>query len=204
MSNPFPSVFPASTLSRGPRGARRKVNAETNAPSSWSEQDFDELEKEYSDGISVPQIVQLFVDHGERLTESTFRKYVQLGLLPKSVRVRLKGKQRGSYGLYPASVVRQIQAIRALMAKGCTMEEIQREFLFARGDIEALQRQLQHVYGAFDTALEKEVETRSAEAAAALRQELERLRTEGRTLIAKLEALERRLAMRAKMQRAAV
>ena len=45
---------------------------------------------------------------GVRLSEATFRKYVQAGLLPRSKRVGRKGKHRGSQGLYPVEAVRRI------------------------------------------------------------------------------------------------
>ena len=71
-----------------------------------------DLERSHPSGMSVQQIVDACAAQGERLTEATFRKYVQLGLLPRSVRVGKKGKHRGSQGLYPASVVGQLQRIR--------------------------------------------------------------------------------------------
>ena len=91
-------------------------------------------------GLSTQEIVEIFAARGERLSEATFRKYVQQGLLPRSVRVGRKGKHRGSQGRYPASVVRQIEAVRALMAQGFTIQDIQREFLCVRSDIDALSR----------------------------------------------------------------
>src|SRR5687767_11072551 len=95
--------------------------------------------------MSVQQIVEVLGAVGERLTEATFRKYVQLGLLPRSVRVGKKGKHRGSQGLYPATCVRQVQLIRRLMQQGFTIEEIQTRFLFLRGDLDALRGQLERV-----------------------------------------------------------
>src|SRR5207244_8115785 len=65
------------------------------------------LELEYPQGISAAQIVDFFVPRGVKLAQATFRKYVQLGLLPRSRRVGEKGKHRGSRGLYPASADRK-------------------------------------------------------------------------------------------------
>ena len=88
------------------------------------------------------------------------RKYVQLGLLPRSVRVGRKGKHQGSQGMYPAAVVRQIQRIREMMAQDFTIEEIQREFLFVRGDIEDLERSIAKVFDALrEAARERRSET---------------------------------------------
>jgi DNA-binding transcriptional MerR regulator len=168
------------------------------ARTAWTETELQEVEAAHPEGMTVLQIVDAFTARGERLTEATFRKYVQLGLLPRSVRVGRKGKHRGSQGLYPPTAVRQIDHIRRLMEQGFTIEEIQREFLFVRGDIEALNRQLVRVYGAVEEALSTrggdEFVTRAFKEAREL----------GEELVSKLEAIERRLSMRARMERAAV
>jgi DNA-binding transcriptional MerR regulator len=148
--------------------------------------------------MTVQEIVEAFTAKGERLTEATFRKYVQLGLLPRSVRVGKKGKHRGSQGLYPATSIRQIESIRRLMAQGFTIQEIQQEFLFVRGDIDALERQLERVFGAIDEALRQRdrddiVERTLAEA-----------RKQAGELVSKLVAVETRLSMQARMARAAL
>ena len=123
------------------------------AGTHFSEAELVELEARFPDGVSTQEIVELFSTRGERLTEATFRKYVQLGLLPRSVRVGRKGKHRGSQGRYPAGVVRQIEAVRALMAQGYTIQDIQREFVNLRGDIDALARQLSQVLTTLDQAI---------------------------------------------------
>ncbi|MEM6960732.1 MAG: MerR family transcriptional regulator [Myxococcota bacterium] len=169
---------------------------------NWSEGEFEELELNYSDGLTVQQIVELFSAKGERFTEATFRKYVQLGLLPRSVRVGRKGKHRGSQGLYPTSAVRQLYLIRRLMQQGYTIDEIQREFLFMRGDIEALGRQLIRVYGAIEAAI-AERELRSS-ADPSLAQALDEARGVGDRLLDTLRGVERRLTMQARMERAAI
>lgn len=170
----------------------------TRTSSSWTETELEQIEREHAQGLSVQQIVDMFTSRGERLSEATFRKYVQLGLLPRSVRVGRKGRSRGSLGLYPATAVRQLHHIRRLMAQGFTMEEIQREFLFVRGDIDALSRQMDRVFGAMDAAMDDrghdDMAVRALGEARALSSEL----------MSKLEAIERRLAMRARMARAVV
>lgn len=161
-----------------------------------------ELEAAHPEGMSVPEIVKAFTDHGGRLTESTFRKYVQLGLLPKSVRVARKGRGKGSRGLYPATVVRQIDHARRLMAQGFTMEEIQREFLFVRGDVESLERQLERVYEAMERALSRGAEERGE--VPMVERRLAEARELGARLVEALEDIERRLTLRARMARAVV
>ncbi len=124
-----------------------------SAESGWNEERLVALEQAHPAGLKVQEIVDAFGAKGDRLTEATFRKYVQLGLLPRSVRVGSKGKHRGSQGLYPSTVVRRIDTIRRLMGQGYTIEEIQTEFFFIRGDIEELSRSLTRVYGAIERAL---------------------------------------------------
>lgn len=167
---------------------------------SFTEPELEALEKSFPDGLSVQQLVEVYARRGARLTEATFRKYVQLGLLPRSVRVGRKGKHRGSLGLYPASSVRQLEHIRRLMSQGFTMEEIQREFLFVRGDIESLERQLERVYAAFESAVQAEGRAADEVAARALAE----ARGTGATLVRQLEAIEHRLTLRARMERAAL
>lgn len=165
---------------------------------AWQEEELREIERAHPDGMTVQQIVEAFTARGERLTEATFRKYVQLGLLPRSIRVGRKGKHRGSQGLYPATAIRQIDHIRRLMAQGFTIQEIQQEFLFVRGDIEALERQLDRVYAAFEQAVRERSED------AFVSHALGEARAMGTELISKLEAIERRISMQARMARAVV
>jgi hypothetical protein len=159
------------------------------------------LEREYPEGLSTQQVVELFARRGESLTEATFRKYVQLGLLPRSVRVGRKGKHRGSQGLYPLGVVRQIERVRALMGQGYTIPEIQREFTLD-GDIDGLLRQLNQVLDSVARAVEQRGSQVGPDEMIA--RELVETRALSEQLVDRLRAIERRLAMRSRMARAAV
>src|SRR5258708_4967368 len=99
------------------------------AGDGFSYHELARMEKRYPQGISSDEIVEIFTRKGTKFTEATLRKYVQLGLLPRSHRVGMKGKHRGSHGRYPATVVRRIQRLKGLM-ETYTIEQIQREFLF--------------------------------------------------------------------------
>jgi DNA-binding transcriptional MerR regulator len=169
--------------------------------SGWSEADIRRLEEQNAHGLTVQQIVDAFVARGERLTEATFRKYVQLGLLPRSVRVGRKGKHRGSQGFYPTAVVRQIEMIRRLMSQGFTIEEIQQEFFFIRSDIAALNEHLEKIYVRLDEALTR---NGSAQTGSLARQSVAEIKKIGSDLIGKLEEIEHRLSMKARMNKAAV
>ena len=168
---------------------------------TWSEAELTALEAEHPEGLSTQQVIELLADRGVRLSEATFRKYVQLGLLPRSVRVGRKGKHRGSQGLYPATVVRQIDLIRRLMARGYTMAEIREEFVSLRNDIEDLEKRLSSVLGALEDAV-KGNEARGGDEVTQRAVAEARAMADG--LVEKLRAIEGRLAMRARMARAVV
>jgi DNA-binding transcriptional MerR regulator len=165
--------------------------------STWNDAEMQAFEAAHPEGVSVEQIVEAFSAHGDHLTEPTFRKYVQMGLLPRSVRVGQKGKHRGSKGMYPASVARQIVQLRRLMAEGFTIGEIQSQFLSVRSEIDALTRQLDRLFEVVERASadgEDEMVARSIEGA----------RAQARELVQRIEEIERRLALRARMRRAVV
>jgi DNA-binding transcriptional MerR regulator len=94
------------------------------------------VERELARGITSREIVRLFEAKGARLSEATFRKYVQAGLLPRSRRVGRKGKHTGSTGLYPVAVVRRIDLIKRMMAEGLTLEDIRESFVATKGRLE--------------------------------------------------------------------
>jgi DNA-binding transcriptional MerR regulator len=162
---------------------------------------LDRIEREHAQGLSSAEILDLFAAHGIKFSEATLRKYVQLGLLPRSVRVGRKGKHQGSQGMYPATVVRQIQRIKDMMAQDYTIEEIQREFLFVRGDIEELERAMAKVFDALKDAAK---EQRSETSGRAIANDLASAETLARELLAKLTMLEDRLMAQARLSRGMV
>lgn len=182
--------------------ARRAGDRDHRPQPGWDDSELEAIERAHPKGMTVQQVVAAFTKKGERLTEATFRKYVQLGLLPRSVRVGRKGKHRGSQGMYPATAVRQLDRIRRLMAQGYTMEEIQQEFLFVRGDIEALGRQLVRVYDAIEDAIAKREAQGGADPLSA--RALSDAKALGDELLEELRAVEGRLTMAARMDRAVV
>lgn len=161
---------------------------------------LEKLEREHEQGVTSAEILDIFAAHEIKFSEATLRKYVQLGLLPRSVRVGKKGKHQGSQGLYPASVVRQIQRIKEMMAQDYTIEEIQREFLFVRGDIEELERTMGKIFDALrDAAKEKRSETSDR----AIHMELSMAEKLAKDLVSKLAAIEDRLMAQARLSRRA-
>lgn len=157
---------------------------------------LDAIERDHEEGISSADILEIFASHDIKFSEATLRKYVQLGLLPRSVRVGRKGKHQGSQGLYPATVVRRVLRIKEMMSLDYTIEEIQREFLFVRGDIEELER----IFGKiFDTLKDASKVKRSETSGRAISQDLASAEGLARDLLAKLEMIEERLMAQARL-----
>jgi DNA-binding transcriptional MerR regulator len=137
--------------------------------------EFDRLEEAHPQGLSAGQIVEFFAPRGVKLAQATFRKYVQLGLLPRSRRVGEKGKHRGSHGLYPASAVRRIHLIKSLMDEGLTLEEIRRSFVYFRGQLDGIERGIDELMVALEKSLAERQELKPQR-----RKELEKLLHETR------------------------
>ncbi|MCA9682485.1 MAG: MerR family transcriptional regulator [Myxococcales bacterium] len=103
-----------------------------------SEAQIREIEATNADGLTSRDLVRVFEDRKVRFSEANLRRYVQLGLVPRSHRIGHKGKHQGSRGLYPIRAVRRINLIKKLMAERYTLEEIQDKFLAFKDDIETL------------------------------------------------------------------
>jgi hypothetical protein len=164
---------------------------ETSGGGLLSERDLDAIEREHPNGLTAAQVVDVFQSRGLKLSEATFRKYVQLGLLPRSRRVGRKGKHQGSMGLYPATAVRRVNAIKRMMAESYTIEEIQRSFLRFKDEIESLERGLKSVF----TGFERELRAPEFDAARrkTLGREIEDARKIADDLVGRIESLERQI-----------
>ena len=167
----------------------------------FTEDELSRIEREDAFGLTSEKIVDLFTRKNVRFTEATLRKYVQLGLLPICRRVAIKDTARGSQGVYPATVIRRIQRLKAMMAHS-TIEQIKAEFLFVRGDIEELEKALERVFLALSGAARPH-KNGDAMARVMLR-ELTEARSLAAELMAKLSSVETRLTMQARLQREAV
>jgi hypothetical protein len=157
-----------------------------------SDRELRTIERDYPEGLTSVQIVNIFSQRGIRFSEATFRKYVQQGLLPRSRRVGRKGKHQGSLGMYPSTTVRRISAIKRLMASDYTIEDIQRRFLRYRDDIEVLERGIHALLEGFDTELRAphfDTGTRQL-----VKKDLGEARLHALELVKLLEGIERRVA----------
>ena len=158
---------------------------------SFLDNELQALEQLHPDGLSLAQVLGIFSERGLHLSEATFRKYVQLGLLGRSKRVGRKGKHQGSMGLYPATTIRRIHTIRQMMAASYTIEDIQRSFLRFTNELENLELGLSNLFDGFERELlagHFEKETRKD-----LLKELSSIQKTTRTMFRKIEQLERQI-----------
>jgi DNA-binding transcriptional MerR regulator len=159
------------------------------------ERELLEIERTWPNGLTSRQIVDVFETRGIRFSEATLRKYVQLGLLPRSVRVGRKGKHRGSCGVYPAHVIRRVNAVKGMMAEDRTIEEIQKSFAHFNDDIDTVEKDLRDLI----SGIERESKGPSLDADG--RRELERDIVEAKRaageLVRRISSLERRISNRA-------
>ncbi len=163
-----------------------------------SETSLTQVEKQYPDGLTSAQLLGVFEDWGIQLSEASLRKYVQLGLLPRSVRVGTKGKHSGSRGIYPVSVLRQILRVKEMMAANYTIEQIQRDFFFVRSELSQLEQTLATVFVILkDVIRDRRHESYAQDVA----RDLEGARGISRELLGRLLAIESRLTTRAKLRR---
>ena len=153
--------------------------------SFFSEEELLAIEASNSDGMSSGEIVELFASRGAKLSEATFRKYVQLGLLPRSRRVGSKGKHKGSKGIYPVGVVRQINEIKQMMAQDYTIEDIRRHFVFVGGEVEELRILLKRIFGRLEEGFSSDED--GAFSIAGLRREIAEAAKDAEALVQRIE-----------------
>ena len=156
-----------------------------------------QIERQYAAGLTSVEILDVFASHDVSLSEATLRKYVQLGLLPRSVRVGRKGKHQGSQGVYPVSVIRQILRIKQMMAESYTIEQIKREFLFIRNDVEQLEQMLSRIFKKLEGVLKERKQERSAQA---VHRDVLDARGISKDLMARLVAIEDKLTKRNRIE----
>ena len=99
--------------------------------------------------------------------------------------------------MYPVSVLRQILRIKQMMAESYTIEQIQREFLFIRGDVEQLERLLDGIFKKLSAVLK---ERRRESTAQVVARDVGDARSLSKELVARLTAIETRLTSKARME----
>jgi len=176
----------------------KRSSSTASAPASGllEEREIEEIERAWPNGLTSRQIVDVFETRGIRFSEATLRKYVQLGLLPRSVRVGRKGKHRGSCGLYPALVIRRVNTVKGMMAEDRTIEEIQRSFARFQEDIDSVQTELRDLLAGIEREARTPGAGGDAEARRALEQEIIEAKKAAGDLVRRISNLERRLSAR--------
>lgn len=159
------------------------------------EREIQEIERSWPNGLTSRQIVDVFETRGIRFSEATLRKYVQLGLLPRSVRIGRKGKHRGSCGIYPAHVVRRVNAVKGMMAEDLTIEEIQRSFVRFKDEIDSVEKDLRELLSGFEREA-KGPAAHSPEKRRSLEQEIVEAKRAAGELVRRIASLERHLSER--------
>lgn len=157
------------------------------------ERELQEIEQSWPNGLTSRQLVDVFETRGVRFSEATLRKYVQLGLLPRSVRVGRKGKHRGSCGIYPAHVVRRVNAVKGMMAENLTIEEIQRSFVRFKDEIDGVEKDLRELLSGFEREA-KSPAAHTPEKRRDLEQEIVEAKRAAGELVRRIANLERRLS----------
>ena len=126
-----------------------------------TKKEIEKYEKSHPDGISSPEVITIFESKGVKLSEATFRKYIQLGLLPRSKRIGRKGKYRGSRGIYPISIIRKINTIKIMMDEGFTLDDISQGFLLYQNRIEVVSSEIKKIFSELENEIKKSVENKS-------------------------------------------
>lgn len=152
-----------------------------------TESQLREIEASTPDGLTSQELVAAFASREVKFTEATLRKYVQLGLVPRSRRVGRKGKHLGSLGIYPVRAVRRINAIKKLMAEHYTIEEIQARFLTFKDSIETLDEALGELFRLFD----ERIAAQDPDARGRLGEELTAIRNSATELLEGVHRLEK-------------
>jgi hypothetical protein len=185
----------ASTAAKEPAPSSAKAPVRTRASDLLDDAELSEIERSFPEGLTSRQIVDLFETRGIRFSEATLRKYVQLGLLPRSIRVGRKGKHRGSCGLYPANVIRRVNLVKGMMAEDLTIEEIQRSFVRFKDEIDTIEKGLRELIASFER------QAKGPALEADRRRELEREISEAKRaageLVRRISGLEVQLSARA-------
>ena len=179
---------PKSPASQGP-------SARSRSGGLLVEEELSEIERQSPGGLTSRQIVDVFTSRGVRFSEATLRKYVQLGLLPRSVRVGRKGRHRGSCGLYPADIVRRVNQVRTMMAEDLTIEAIQRSFARFKEEIDRVEKGVAELIAGFER--EAKGPALEAERRAAIEAEIGAAKQAAGELIRRITGVEASLSARA-------
>jgi DNA-binding transcriptional MerR regulator len=173
----------------------RLLSGKEQAEGLLADAELAEIERTWPSGLTSRQIVDVFETRGIRFSEATLRKYVQLGLLPRSVRVGRKGKHRGSCGIYPSNVVRRVNLVKGMMSENLTIEQIRKSFAHFKEEIDAVEAGLRGLLVRFER--EAREPALSQERRQALEREIGEAKHAADALVGRITTLEAQLTARA-------
>ena len=168
----------------------------------FREDELSAIESANPDGLSSGEIIDILTTRGFKFSEATLRKYVQLGLLPRSRRVGSKGKHKGSKGLYPAGTIRQINEIKTLMTMDCTIEQIRSHFAFIGGELEELRSLMERILERLEEGFRNQRSSMTASSDG--KQQIDAIRSAADDLIGKVENAAERIKKLGHLAREAV
>ena len=171
-----------SKLGLAKRSRARKSTTQ-NGESLPARAQLARIESAYRNGIPARVIIDTFREAGACLSEATFRKYVQVGLIPRSRRVGEKGRFRGSHGLYPVATLRLIDAIKRLLNEGHSLSEIKRSSLVIANHLTSLEKEFTEVLAALVRSSDGEPNNRR------IRREADSLRRDAQRLLVRIARL---------------
>ena len=106
-----------------------------------------QIRKKYAAGIVIGEMTAFVLkETGERISVATVRKYVQLGLVERSVRRGL-GAGCGSRGYYPATSLIQLLEVRRRVQAGEVAAEIAEGSMAVHRDLDIMRNALAAVAG---------------------------------------------------------
>jgi len=111
------------------------------------------------------------------------------------VRVGRKGKHRGSCGIYPAHVIRRVNAVKGMMAENLTIEEIHRSFARFKDDIDTVEKDLRDLLSNFEREV-KAPAAQNLEKRREIEREIVDAKRAATELVRRIASLERRLSER--------
>lgn len=158
-----------------------------------SEKELRKIEERFKEGITSQEIIEVLTSNGIKFSEATLRKYVQLGLLPRSRRIGTKGKFKGSKGIYPVSVIRKIIEIKELMEQNYTIEEIINILGESRTKWNELEKSIVELVNSLEKQLEK-IKTDPKESHI-LKKEIQKLSKEILTILKQLQTIESKIQL---------
>ncbi|MDJ0761911.1 MAG: hypothetical protein QNJ97_02890 [Myxococcota bacterium] len=170
--------------------------------SLFTEEELAAIESEHAQGLSSGEIVEMFTRQGARFSEATLRKYVQLGLLPRSRRIGSKGKHKGSRGIYPACIIRQVNEIKQMMSLDYTIEDLRQHYAFIGGEIEELRILLHRIIDKLEQSIADESDEPNV--LGGMCHQIEDVRGTSEAMVSRLEQMAKRIRAMRQLAREAV